>query len=242
MKKKIMLLLIIAMIFISSISVFARAGGGGGGGGGSSSGGGGSSSSYHSSGSSASNSVASLVQMAVFAVAASGGSIVFIKKARRAKRKSLREMKVLAQIEENWNADEIQRQIEESYFQIQECWRRMDTSYGAAYLSEELQREFDIKIQWMQIRNEEVVQKDVKLLSAAPIAVINEEGEEKDTIWYLIHGKMTGYYIDRNTRLIIRGRNKPETFYEYWKFVYRNKRWVLAEIKQKDEIDIDAFG
>ena len=52
---------------------------------------------------------------------------------------------------------------------------------------------------------------------------------------------MTGFYINKNTREIIRGKNRLEAFFEYWKFVYRNERWVLDEIKQKEEIDIDAF-
>ena len=44
----------------------------------------------------------------------------------------------------------------------------MDISYGAPYLSQELMEEFDSKIQWMQVRGEAVVQKNVKLLSAMP--------------------------------------------------------------------------
>ncbi len=242
-KKALVVLVIVILTFIFTVPVLARAGGGGSSGG-SSGGSGGSSMSHHSDSSRSvrSNPLGSLFQLIFFVAVTSGGSIVFIKKARMAQRRSRRTMAVFAEIGENWNADEIQRQVEESYFQIQECWRRMDVSYGAPYLSKELQKDFDSKIQWMQIRNEEVVQENVKLLSAMPIAVIDEEGEEKDTIWYLIHGKMTGYYIDKSTRLIVRGKKRPEAFYEYWKFVYRNRRWVLSEIKQKDEVDIDSFG
>ena len=66
----------------------------------------------------------------------------------------------------------------------------MDISYGAPYLSEELQKEFDSKIQWMVLRNEEVIQKNVRLLRAMPVSVQDEPGEEQDVIWYLIHGKV----------------------------------------------------
>lgn len=250
MKKKALVAWgILILTVMLTVPVLARAGGGGSSGGSSGGSGGGSGVSHHtnrsgsdSSGSDRPNPLGSFLQLVILVTVASGGSIVFIRKARMASRRSRKAMEVFSQIGENWNADEIQHQVEESYFQIQECWRRMDISYGAPYLSEELQKDFDIKIQWMQIRNEEVVQENVKLLSAMPVAVIDEEGEEKDTIWYLIHGKMTGYYIDKNTRLIVRGKKRPEAFYEYWKFVYRNKRWVLSEIKQKDEIDIDSFG
>ena len=118
----------------------------------------------------------------------------------------------------------------------------MDVSYGAPYLSQELMEEFDSKIQWMQVRGEAVVQRNVKLLSAMPVYVEDNPGEEYDMIWYLIHGKMTGYYIDVNTRKVVRGNTRPEAFFEYWKFVYRGERWVLHEIRQKEEMDIDALS
>ena len=52
--------------------------------------------------------------------------------------------------------------MEETYFQVQECWRRMDVSYGAPYLSQELMEEFDSKIQWMQVRGEPWVDQQIK--------------------------------------------------------------------------------
>ena len=171
-----------------------------------------------------------------------GGSIVLIRKARAARARSQKAMAFYAQLGDNWDYREIQRQVEETYFQVQECWRRMDVSYGAPYLSQELMEEFDSKIQWMQVRGEAVVQRNVKLLSAMPVYVEDNPGEEYDMIWYLIHGKMTGYYIDVNTRKVVRGNTRPETFFEYWKFVYRGERWVLQEIKQEDEMDIDALS
>ena len=171
-----------------------------------------------------------------------GGSIVLIRKARAARARSQKAMAFYAQLGDNWDYREIQRQVEETYFQVQECWRRMDVSYGAPYLSQELMEEFDSKIQWMQVRGEAVVQRNVKLLSAMPVYVEDNPGEEYDMIWYLIHGKMTGYYIDVNTRRVVRGNTRPEAFFEYWKFVYRGERWVLQEIKQEDEMDIDALS
>ena len=93
----------------------------------------------------------------------------------------------------------------------------------------------------MKIRNEEIVQKNVKLISAVPVGVHDEAGEEKDQIWYLIHGKMIGYYRDFDTKEVIRGNTRAEAFYEYWLFVRRNGRWVLREIRQKDEMDIHDF-
>ena len=124
---------------------------------------------------------------------------------------------------------------------VEEAWRRYDTSYAAGYLSEELEIEWSSKLQWTQIRNEEIVQKRVRLLSAVPVGVHDEAGEDRDQIWYLIHGKMIGYYRDRDTKKYIRGNTKSESFFEYWLFVRRNGRWVLHKICQRDEMDIQEF-
>ncbi len=243
--KKYILIFTALLLVLLAVPVWGRAGGGGGssGGGGGSSGGG-SHSSYHSgsSGSRGSGLAGVILQAGVVFFAVSGGTIVLLRKARAARARSRKAMAFYAQLGDNWDYREIQRQVEETYFQVQECWRRMDVSYGAPYLSQELMEEFDSKIQWMQVRGEAVVQRNVKLLSAMPVYVEDNPGEEYDMIWYLIHGKMTGYYIDVNTRKVVRGNTRPEVFFEYWKFVYRGERWVLQEIKQKDEMDIDALS
>ena len=243
--KKYILIFTALFLVLLAVPVWGRAGGGGGssGGGGGSSGGGSHSSYYSgSSGSRGSGLAGVILQAGVVFFAVSGGTIVLLRKARAARARSRKAMAFYAQLGDNWDYRLIKRQVEETYFQVQECWRRMDVSYGAPYLSQELMEEFDSKIQWMQVRGEAVVQRNVKLLSAMPVYVEDNPGEEYDMIWYLIHGKMTGYYIDVNTRKVVRGNTRPEAFFEYWKFVYRGERWVLQEIKQKDEMDIDALS
>ena len=103
-----------------------------------------------------------ILQAGVVFFAASGGSIVLIRKARAARARSRKAMDFYAQMGDNWDYREIQRQVEETYFQVQECWRRMDVSYGAPYLSQELMEEFDSKIQWMQVRGERWVLQEIK--------------------------------------------------------------------------------
>lgn len=247
MKNKKYILIIAALLLILfAVPVWGRAGGGGssGGGGGGSSSGGGSYSSHsgYYRGGRGSGIAGMILQSGVVIFAAGGGSIVLIRKARAARARSRKAMAFYAQLGDNWDYREVQRQVEETYFQVQECWRRMDISYGAPYLSQELMEEFDSKIQWMQVRGEAVVQKNVKLLSAMPVYAEDNPGEEYDMIWYLIHGKMIGYYIDTKNRKVIRGNTRPEAFFEYWKFVYRGERWVLQEIRQKEEMDIDTLS
>lgn len=118
-----------------------------------------------------------------------GGSIVFGYKVKKAGHKSKHLMREYERLGINWNYKEIQAQIEKAYFEIQECWRRQDAEYAADYLSEELKEEFRMKLEWMKIREEKVVQKQVRLLSADPVYVRDEEGTCQDEIWYLIHGR-----------------------------------------------------
>lgn len=83
--------------------------------------------------------------------------------------------------------------------------------------------------------------RNVRLLSAVLVDVQNEDGMEKDSLWYLIHGSMVGYYINSDTRVIVRGSTKQEDFYEYWRFILEDGRWVLDKIRQKDDMDLDQF-
>lgn len=241
LKKKlpVLLLIILTLSFCLSGIASARAGGGGSSGG--SSGGGGSHSThrYHNR-SGSGNPAAILVHGVIFLIAGSG-TILLTYRSRKAKRQSIQLMNAYRKLGINWDYQEIQKHVEKAYFQIQEAWRRYDPSYASFYLSEELAEKWRTQLEWMQIRREEIVQENVRLLSAVPVDVHDETGEERDHIWYLIHGKMVGYYRNLDTKELIRGNPKPEAFYEYWLFVYRDGRWVLHEIRQQNEMDIQEF-
>ena len=242
-------LTLLCLLFALAVPAYARAGGGGGGsgGGGGAGGGGGRSSSgrgYHGGGyygGRAYSPLGEVLHVIIFVAVAAGGTIVFTVKVIRVRQRSKRLMKEYRKAGVNWDYKEIQKHIEHAYFEIQECWRQQDISRGAPYLSKELQESWSSKFQWMQVRNEMVVQRNVRLLGASPVAVSDDEGESNDRLWYLIHGKMIGYYVNKNTGAIIRGTTRPEAFYEYWLFIRENGRWVLHEIRQKDEVDIDCL-
>ena len=91
---------------------------------------------------------------------------------------------------------------------------------------------------WMEVNHEKPIQERVRFLNAAPVFAFDKEGEEHDRVIYLIHGRMIGYYINIDTGEVVRGKTSPETFYEYWVFIREDGRWVLDEIRQKDEVDV----
>ena len=134
-------------------------GGSSGGGGGFSSGGG----SYYSSHSNrtgrSSSPVSSVVMFGGFFLMANAGVVLFFVKSRRASSKSYREMRQYQQFGDNWDINEIQEQVKNAYFVIQECWKRQDPDYAKDYMSQKCYDDFVMKLGWMQVRNEVPVQK-----------------------------------------------------------------------------------
>lgn len=232
-------------IACSAATVSARAGGGGSSGGGGGSSGGGSShtrSHGNSYGGNRGTPLEAVVWFFSVGVIAYSGRIVIRWKAEKARKKSRDRMDRFAREENHWNYRKIQRRVKKAYYKIQECWRIQDASYAQEYLSRSLLEEFQMKLSWMKLKNEAPVQRNVRLLSAVLVDVHNEDGSEKDGIWYLIHGSMVGYYINTETSVIVRGSTKQEDFYEYWQFILEDGRWVLDKIRQKDEMDLDRFA
>lgn len=229
-----------------TITGYARAGGGGSGGGGSSGGSGGSSGSgshghYYGSGGRQSSPLGNILWGGTFLCIAGAGTIVFRYRIQKAKRKSIQSMKMYEKPGEEWNPKELTKYVKHAYFVIQECWRRQDTSYAEQYLSKNLSQNWNSKLGWMEVNHEKPVQEQVRLLSATPVFAFDNEGEEHDRVIYLIHGKMIGYYINTDTGAVVRGKKVPEAFYEYWTFIREEGRWVLDEIKQKDEVEIEEL-
>lgn len=237
------ILLLLFLLLTIQMTVYARAGGGGGGGSGGGSGGGGSSyvssGRRTSSGSRGSGNIVFLVQAAVIFLASSGGVYLLRARAIRSSLVSKEMMREIESLEGGWNYHLVQSQVKEAYYAIQDCWGEMNADLAGEYLSEGLREEFQMKLDWMRLRKEEPVQRHVKLICAYPVSVHDEFGEEHDYIWYYIEGRMTDYTIHSETREIIKGTTKSERFVEYWKFVKRNRRWVLDQILQKDDVELE---
>lgn len=228
-----------------TVTGYARAGGGGSGGssGGSGSSGGGTHNSgrYYGSGGRQSSPLGTILWLGGFVCIAGAGTIVFRYRIQKAKRKSIQAMKTFEKPGEEWNPGKMKKYVKHAYFVIQECWRRQDTSYAEQYLSKQIIQNWNTKLGWMEVNHEKPVQEQVRLLSVTPVFAFDREGEEYDKLIYLIHGSMIGYYINTDTSEIIRGKTTPEAFYEYWTFIREDGRWVLDEIRQKDEVDVEQL-
>lgn len=244
-KRMISIILLILVINIPS-NAFARAGGGGSGGGGGGGGGGGSSS--HHSGTSGryngrSNPISSIISLGMFFCISSAGVIIFKVRLSKKKIKSISTIKNLGKNDYNWDYDKMKDDIEKAFYKIQDAWMERNQDIAKEFMSEKLYVRHRSKTEWMKVRKEKNILKNMKLIKATPIAIKDKEGVLEDIVWVHIKAKSIDYLINEATGDLIEGNKyRRVPFEEYWKFIRYENRWVLDEIRQIDEIsDLDFF-
>lgn len=243
--KRILPLILTVLIINIPKATLARAGGGSSGGG--SGGGGGGSSSHHSGTtggySGRSNPVISIINLGMFFCISSAGVIVYKVRLSKKKLKSIATIKGLSKKDFNWDYDKMKIDIEKAFYKIQNAWMERNQDLAKEYISERLYIRHRSKTEWMKVRKEKNILQNIKLIRAIPIAVKDRDGVEKDVVWIYIKAKAKDYVINEESGELIEG-NKHRTipFEEYWKFIRNDRRWILDEIRQIDEIDnLDFF-
>lgn len=221
--------------------VLLRAGGGGSSSGGGSSGG----SSGHTTRGNASNRPASIIgtilHYIIFSILFFFTAIVFYLKIIRASINSKRLLKLLDDKDKSWNYRSIEQQVINTFYSVQESWTNMDMSASKEYMADDLYETFNTKLEWMQMGNKRNVLKKIKLINLKPISIYDDEDDSKDLIWFYIKGKMVDYIINTETNEKIEGNDYSKSFVEFWKFVKKDNKWVLAKILQKDEENLIKF-
>ncbi len=224
------------MLLTVILFITLRAGGGGGSGGGGSGGGGSSSgSSHHSVTGRQPTFFESIIQFIMMPFLLFSSSILFYYKLTKHSRKCKKLMKQMMQEDHAWKFKDIVTTVENSFFAIQTAWSNMDMSPAAEYMSDELYESFQMKLSWMEYRNEKNILERIQLLHALPVAVYDDVDNSQDYVWFYIKGKMVDYTINTNTRLKINGNTSLTAFVEYWQYTRKDNRWVLNRILQKNE-------
>jgi len=222
--------------------VLLRAGGGGTSGGGGSSGG---SSRGHTTRGNVSNRPTSIIgtilHHIIFLILFFFTAILFYLKIIRASINSKRLLKLLDDKDKSWNYRNIEQQVINTFYSVQESWTKMDMSSSKEYMDDDLYETFNTKLEWMQMGNKRNVLKKIKLINLKPISIYDDEDDSKDLIWFYIKGKMVDYIINTETNEKIEGNDYSKSFVEFWKFVKKDDKWVLAKILQKDEENLIRF-
>ncbi len=265
MKKTASIIICILLIFCSAISIFVgntdvsgnpplislRAGGGGSSGasgGGSGSGGGNSVNEdsgalpHHSDTGEQSSPIETVVSFMIFSLIFFSSSILYYLKLTRYSRKSKKLMKQLMQSDDAWKYKDVSFMVNESFYAIQTAWSESDMTPASQYMSDELYKSFQVKLNWMVFRNQKNILKNIRLIHAFPVAMRNNDDNSRDYIWFYIKGRMVDYIIDTNTQSIISGNTFPSSFEEFWQFTRKDNRWVLNKILQKSESDQIPFS
>ncbi|WP_315080972.1 Tim44-like domain-containing protein [uncultured Clostridium sp.] len=227
--KKILLLVMIFTVNGSTIA-FARAGGGGH-----------SSSSHSSSSSSSSSGGGNLFELiGIFIVLLcifSAAKFVFKLILDKRKAKSISVIKKLYQNDNNWNYNDMKRDIEEAFYKVQAAWMERNQELAKEYMSDKLYNKHKLEIKEMRIKKEINILEEMTLLSDDPIGIQDFEGINKDCIWVHIKAKSKDYTVDEKNGKIVEGdADKIVHFEEYWKFIRNEYRWILDEIRQIDDI------
>ena len=254
---KIVLLLLIIISFAVFISprvvnaeniedyqtITLRAGGGGGSSTGSSSSG--SSSGHHTSGTRSygtggviSNILSAILMVILLCI----GTIVLYFKVLRSSFNSKRYMRMLDDKDITWNYKNIERQVIDSYYTIQEAWAEGDMKNAKGYMTKELYENFQSKLEWMEVKKRKNVLEKIRLVNVKPVSVHDDSDDNKDLIWFYIKGKMVDYMINTETLERVGGSMKATSFVEFWKFTRtKDNRWVLSKILQQEEANKITF-
>lgn len=168
-------------------------------------------------------------------------AIIFYFKILRASINSRCLLKLLDDKDSNWNYKNIEKQVIKTFYSIQESWTNMDMTSSKEYMDDDLYEQFYTKLEWMKMGNKQNILKRIRLVNLKPISIHDDYDDEGDLIWFYIKGKMVDYMIDTNTNEKISGSDYSKSFVEFWKFVRKDDRWVLAKIFQKDEMDAIKF-
>lgn len=238
-KKIVMVFVIlIAAAIVPATIACARAGGGGGGGGGGAGGTAGGTG-IHSGYATNESPISTVIGYVIVGVAASGGAIFFFVRVHLMSAKAKKAMKHISKMDESWNYKDFREHINKMFYTIQNAWMERNQEIAKNYLSASLYEQYQAKSEWMIIRHEKNILKNIRIIEAIPIAVEDNEGEANDRIWVYVKARMVDYTIDDQTMEIQKGSTISSSFIEYWKLIKENGNWVLDEIRQKDEFNLN---
>lgn len=250
--KNILAVLLIVFIFSGQTIAFARAGGGGSG---SSNGSTSHASTSHSSSSShrhwstmrsteRPDFIDIIIIMGILILIIIFVPII-IRKVRLTKNKykSISVIENLSKCDDHWNYDNLMKDIKDAFYMIQIAWRERNQELAKEYMSEYLYVKHKFQTEEMKLSKEKNILENTVLIDAIPIGLQDLGGIDKDYIWVHIKAKCRDYTINEETNKIIDEKSSTNDYFEeYWKFIRTEKRWVLDDIRQIDQIkDLDFF-
>lgn len=234
-RKLIPIAALLLFLFFVPVSVSARAGGGGDGGGGDGGGGGTTTGTGTGSGYGGGSLLGDILNFALAPLILCSGAIAFTYHLKKKARNNRKLMSRFDDSDPAWKFADIKKRVEESFYVIQQGWSNRDLTKAGSYLSDELRKEYSIKLEWMALRSERNILKEIRLDSIEPVAVSDSKDNSKDYIWFYIRAHMVDYVENEQEMSIESGSTNSRPFVEFWMFTREHDAWVLNRILQEKE-------
>lgn len=132
-----------------------------------------------------------------------------------------------------WNESDLKNKVKESYYIIQQAWSDQDLTTLKNYLTDDLYKEWEVKINWQDFRNEKNILDDIRLLKKTIVSAYDDEDDSRDYFWVAIEGKMNDQMI-KDHEIV---SESHEVFIEYWKYMRDGDKILLDEVLQEDEVN-----
>lgn len=125
---------------------------------------------------------------------------------------------------------------------IQMAWMEKNQDLAKEYMSDYMYDKHKSQTDYMNLIKEKNILKNMVLLDSIPIG-IQDVGINSNYIWVHIKAKSKDYTINEETEEVIKGSVSRDVYFEeYWKFIRKDKRWIVDSIKQVNEMtDLDLF-
>lgn len=147
----------------------------------------------------------------------------------------------LSKIDAAYEYKSLIKRVSECFYIVQKAWMERDQSIAKKYMNKFIYELHESKTSWMKSRHEKNILEKIRILKIKPVGVKSYKDNSLDNLWFYIKATMADYTVDDRTLEIIKGSKSSEVFVEYWKFTKEGRNWVLSEIRQTDEVDVNNF-
>ena len=132
-----------------------------------------------------------------------------------------------------WDEPSLNRLVEETYYRVQEAWRRRNPDLARDCMSERLYQHHLCLTHSMLRKNHRPIMLAIDCKETAIIQVIDYQDNNKDSFKAHIVGSMIDYVVDDMTKQRVSGSCNDQSFSEIWVFIRQNNQWLLDEIIPK---------